>query len=99
MSDETLTPAVDLDREITLLRAGNAPLVYFDLVTTQGLYLGMCNVTLEYTLHTGTADGRAINGRQVAASLRFPLSSLPMLKEAVQKLELLAQPPASDEKN
>ncbi len=97
---ETLpAPVVDLEAEMAALRASNAPVVYFDLVTTQGAYAGMGNMTLECTLHTGTPAGQSVNRRQVTAHLRFPLGCIASLRASLDAIELLAQPPASGEKN
>jgi hypothetical protein len=48
MADEPLAqPVVDLRAEIALLKATEAPLIFFEVVSTHGYRNGVCNVTLE----------------------------------------------------
>lgn len=99
--DKTLPPAtIDIRAEMDALRAVHAPVVYFDFVGSRGAYGGIGNITLECGLHLISPDGKTTqNGRQVTAHLRFPLDRLPMIREALDGIELLVKPPASGEKN
>lgn len=97
--EKDLPNSLDMEAEFTILRSSNAPIVYFDVISTKGLYMGICNITTECSIHTGTTSGRAVNRRQVTGHLRFPLAALPALKKAIESIELLAKPAASGTKN
>jgi hypothetical protein len=89
---------IDLRRELAALRAVNAPVVYFDSITSNGTYGGIGNMTLECGLHL-VLDGQIMNERQVVAHLRFPLAAMANLRGALDAIELLAKPVPEGPKN
>jgi hypothetical protein len=90
---------VDWRWELTALRAANAPVIYFDSISSRGAYMGMAAMTLECGLHLVGQDGKSVNGRQVVAHVRFPLARLALLRDALNAIELLAKPAQKGPKN
>lgn len=97
MTDE-LPPNVDFIREMALLRAAQAPVIFFEGATTSGLRGGVANITLETHIHA-LAGSQIASISQVTGHLRFPVGAIGMLRKALDDIELLAQPAASGEKN
>jgi hypothetical protein len=93
-----LSPEAAMRRELASLKATNAPVIYFDVVTSNGAYLGIGNMTLECAQHL-VVDVDVMNARQVVAQLRFPVESLPSLKAAIAHIEELTQPIPKEAKN
>ena len=99
MADDPLPqPVVDLQAEIALLKASEAPLIFFEVASTHGYRNGVCNVTLEAGMHIVHAD-KILNASRTVAHLRFPLAAIPSIRAALDAIELLAKPAASPEKN
>lgn len=99
MAEDALPPVqVDARREMALLRAAQAPLVFFEVPTTWGIRNGIANITLEGGMHL-LFDGKSIGESSVMGHLRFPLSAIPALRQALDQIELLAQPVPDSAKN
>lgn len=101
MADKDPLPApaqIDIRRELAALKAVQAPLIFFDIASTYGAHNGVVNMTLETGLHT-LFDGQAVAESRVVGHLRFPVTAIPHLRDTLDRIELLLQPPASDEKN
>lgn len=99
MADEPLpAPVVDIRRELAALRANEAPVIFFEVVTTFGSRAGVANMTLEGLMHFAFDDQSVAQSRAVA-HLRFPHAAIDHIRKTLDKIELLAQPPASEEKN
>jgi hypothetical protein len=87
MADETQDLMNNrLRREIASLKATNAPVIYFDSISSGGAYSGIANITLECGQHL-LVDGEVVNGRQLVAQLRFPIVSLTALKAVISHIE------------
>lgn len=93
MTDD-LTAEQRLRRELALLRATQAPVIFFEIGSTYGVRNGVANLTLEGGLHI-TVDGKVVADSQVVGHLRFPLGAIPSLRAALDAIELLAKPAAS----
>lgn len=96
--DPLPAPVVDIRRELAALRATEAPVIFFEAVTTFGTRNGVANMTLEGGMHF-LFDGQSQVESRVVAHLRLPMASIAHIRETLDKIELLAQPPASGEKN
>jgi hypothetical protein len=73
-----------------------APIVYFDGIetwATTGGTIGHLTLTAARNLRNGSVVS------MTAAHLRFPLAALPLLREAIEKLELAAAKPAGQMPN
>ena len=76
-----------------------APLIYTDWVGGYGHVGQTINITLcghKYMSGDGAADGFA--ARYAVAHLRMPLATALAMKDAIEKIVLALQPPASNEK-
>jgi hypothetical protein len=93
-----LTPEQRLRRELAMLRANEAPVLFFEVVSSLGVRNGVVNLTLEGGHHI-VVDGINVNDTRVVAHLRFPFTAMANIRDALDKVDLLAQPPASEEKN
>jgi hypothetical protein len=99
MADERLAqPVVDLRAEIALLKAADAPMIFFEVVSTHGHRNGLASITLEAAVHIAHA-GRVLNAAQTVAHLRFPLTAIPSIRGALDGIELMAKPAVSTGKN
>ncbi len=94
MADEAIN---QLKREIALLRSAQAPVIYCSGILSPGVGAGVGNMTLTTGLSI-SLDGKIVTENAAVARLRFPLEFIPMLREALDQIELLAKPSASDEK-
>ncbi len=88
----------EMRREIALQRGALAPVIYCNGMASPGMGAGVGNVTLTATVNVGV-DGGIVSVNAAVAHLRFPLAFIPMLRQALDEIELLAKPPASGEKN
>lgn len=88
----------DLRREIALLRAAQAPVIYCTGILSPGIGGGVGNVTLTCSMSVGLG-GSILSDNTPVAQLRFPMSVIPLLRQALDQIELLAKPAASGEKN
>ncbi|MCC0000215.1 MAG: hypothetical protein H6870_14780 [Methylobacteriaceae bacterium] len=68
-----------------------APIIYFDAAPNYGFNAGVANITLETMIHIASGDGLT-SLRQIVAHLRMNAIGLAALKEAINQIELLAQP-------
>lgn len=100
MAEVDRLPIVDeeLWRQLALLRAAQTPLIFFEVATTSGLRGGVANITLEAPIHA-LAGSQIASISQVTGHLRFPVGAIPLLRKALDDIELMAQPAASSEKN
>ena len=75
-----------------------APFIYTDWVASHGCSGGVASFTLEAIRLMDVGD-HLIKDRVVVAHLRMPLHTMRALKGAIQQVELMLKPPASEEKN
>jgi hypothetical protein len=92
MTKSPLSPPVsDLRREMAILKATEAPVIFFEVASTFGVRNGVCNITLEGGLHL-LHDGTTVTESRVMAHLRFPLSAIPGLRLALDHIEAQLKP-------
>jgi hypothetical protein len=75
-----------------------APFVYTDWIGSHGHNGGVATFTL-MAQRNMEIDNRIVADRVVVAHLRMPLHTMAALKSAIEQVELMLKPPASDEKN
>ncbi len=97
MADDPL-PEQRLGRELALLRATEAPIVFFEVASTGGVRNGLANITLEGGQHVAV-DGEIIHDVRIAAHLRFPVAAIPSLRNALDQIEGLLKPVPAALKN
>jgi len=68
-----------------------APFVYFEGAPTFGFDGAIGNITLEALTHVATED-RIVSERRVVAHLRMSVKGLASLKQAIESIELMANP-------
>lgn len=85
-------------REIATLRAGQAPMIFFELVSCYGVRNGVANVTLEGGLHF-TLDGQSVNESHTVAHLRFPVGAIASIRSALAGIEEILAPVPEELKN
>ena len=83
---------------VSEIGSANAPYIFFDEISSFGSYNGIGHMTLE-AMRFMEVDGKLRTDRVVVAHLRMNLVALKTLKDTIPKIELLAQPAASGEKN
>jgi hypothetical protein len=76
----------------------SAPIIFADWIGTFGLGQGVVHICLEAVRHMPVSD-QSIADRVIVAHLRMPFATLAVLKQTIEKIELMAKPPASAEKN
>jgi hypothetical protein len=91
-------PVVDLRREIATLRAGQAPVIFFELISSFGVRNGVANVTLEGGLHY-ILDRQNIDESHTVAHLRFPVAAIPTIRAALDSIENALKPVPENLKN
>jgi hypothetical protein len=91
-------PVIDIHREMATLKAVGAPVVYFDIVPTSGVYAGIGNITLDCGLHI-VLDGTNVNEQRTVAHLRFPVGAIPALRAALDHIENALKPVSEELKN
>ena len=84
-------PVVDVRRELGILRATEAPVIFFEAANSHGVRNGVGNITLEGGIHL-SVDGQVVNDVRVAAHLRFPVSAIPSLRAALDGIENALKP-------
>lgn len=84
--------------EVSALASAGAPFIYFDGHLTSGVRNGIANITLVTTRFTA-AGGEVAQDLVITAHLRTTMAGLADLKRAIEAIELLATPPASEEAN
>lgn len=75
-----------------------APFIYTDWIGSHGHNGAVATFTLEALRYMSVGD-KTIRDRVVVAHLRMPLHTMRALKNSIEQVELLLQPPASAEKN
>ena len=98
MADELPAPTADPRAEMALLRAANAPVIFFEVASTHGVRNGVANITLEGGMHV-LHQGKVLTEPLVVAHLRFPIAAISTLRASLDAIELLLKPAASGEKN
>lgn len=83
---------------VSALASANAPIIFFDEVAGVGHYNGICHLTLN-AMRFMAVGSDVRQDATVVAHLRMNWHALAALKDAITKIELLAKPPASSEKN
>jgi hypothetical protein len=91
-------PVVDLSREMALLKATQAPVIFFEIASTFGVRNGVCNITLDGGMHLNH-NGQTIAENRTVAHLRFPVSAIPTLREALDHIEESLKPVPEGLKN
>ena len=71
--------------------SANAPFIYFEGAPTFGFDGAIGNITLEAITHIAT-DDRIVSERRVVAHLRMSAKGLASLKQAIESIELMANP-------
>jgi hypothetical protein len=71
--------------------SASAPFIYFEGAPTFGFDGAIGNITLEAITHIAT-DDRIVSERRVVAHLRMSAKGLASLKEAIESIELMANP-------
>ena len=78
-----------------VVRTLESPIIYFDVVSNQGVHMGVINVMLATAKFTLLADGQMRRDIIAVADLRFPVGAAQSLKQAIDNAVLLATPPLS----
>ena len=109
MTDESLTkPPVarelgtdDTPAGVGAIDGAIAPFIFTDGAAALGYYNGIAHMTLTALRFRPRSDEKAgtVMDSVVTAHLRMNMVALASLKAAIEKIELLAQPPASTGKN
>jgi hypothetical protein len=76
---------------LSQIGSANAPFIYFEGAPTFGFDGAVGNITLEAITHIATED-RIVSERRVVAHLRMSAKGLASLKEAIESIELMANP-------
>jgi hypothetical protein len=84
-------PTVDLRREMAALRAAQAPVIFFEVGSSFGVRNGVGNITLDGGMHI-IVDGQNVKENRTVAHLRFPVTAIPSLREALDGIEQLLKP-------
>lgn len=91
-------PVVNLRREMTTLKATQAPVIFFEVASTFGVRNGIGNITLECGVHM-LFDGQTISESHVAGHLRFPVSAISTIRAALDHIEETLKPVPEELKN
>src|SRR5688572_9961706 len=89
---------VDIRKEIATLRATQAPMIFFEVVSSLGVRNGVGNMTLEGGFHH-VVDGQVVNDTQAVAHLRFPVAAIASIRSALDQIEASLQPVPEELKN
>jgi hypothetical protein len=85
--------------QTSALGSMSAPIIFADWIGTFGLANnGIVHIGLEAVRHM-PVGGQSVSDRVIVAHLRIPFATLAVLKQAIEKIELMANPPGSTEKN
>jgi uncharacterized membrane protein len=85
-------PAHNPGKEITVKDAAHAPVIYFEGVPTLGFNNGIMNLMLAVGLVLPTSDGNTLTEPVAVAHLRCNVVAAIALKDALDKVLLLATP-------
>jgi hypothetical protein len=91
MDDESHKLPKILSPPLSQLGSANAPFIYFEGAPTFGFDGAIGNITLEAITHIATED-RIVSERRVVAHLRMSAKGLASLKQAIESIELMANP-------
>ena len=85
--------------QTSALGSMSAPIIFTDWIGTFGLANnGIVHIGLEVLRHMPVGD-QSVADRVIVAHLRIPFATLAVLKQAIEKIELMEKPPAGTEKN
>jgi hypothetical protein len=103
MADESLKqPSVEIipseTGDVSALASANAPFIYCDGVLIHGFNNGIANVTLIAVRHMA-ARGKITHDLAVTAHLRMSRQAAANLRDALNQVLLLAEPPAGEKAN
>ena len=85
--------------QTSALGSMSAPIIFTDWIGTFGLgQNGVVHICLEAVRYMPVGD-QSVADRVIVAHLRIPFATLGVLKQTLEKIELMAKPPASTEKN
>jgi hypothetical protein len=85
--------------QTSALGSMSAPIIFTDWIGSFGLSQnGIVHIGLEALRHMPVGD-QSVTDRVIVAHLRIPFATLSVLKQTIEKIELMAKPPASAEKN
>jgi hypothetical protein len=90
--DPDATAAHDPGKEITIVDAPSAPIIYFDGVPTLGFNNGIVNLMLAVGLILPTKDGQVLARSVAVAHLRCNAAAALQLRDSIDKALLLAAP-------
>jgi hypothetical protein len=93
-----LTPEQRMRRQLAILKAAEAPTIFFEEASTYGVRHQVCIMTLDMGQHI-TVDGELISGRSTVAHLRFPVATIPSIRAALDKIEAQLKPVPNALKN
>jgi hypothetical protein len=105
MTDKPATPEPLATERIPSVEGGisgigsaHAPIIFFDGAPTMGHYNGVAHITLAAMRFLPGPD-RVIADNVIVAHLRMNMPALMALKDAIAKIELLAEPVPEGKKN
>lgn len=99
MSELVLTEAIpSMEGGFSGVASAGAPFIFFDAVPTMGEFNGICHLALS-ALRFNPGDGRVATDSVMVAHLRTNMHGLLALKDAIAKVELLAQKVPEGPKN
>ncbi len=105
MADESSTPPPVITEiipsqadHVSGIGSLGAPFIYTDWIGSHGHNGSVANFTLEAMRHMLVGE-KNVRDRVVVAHLRMPLHTMRALKEAIEQVELMLKPPASEERN
>jgi hypothetical protein len=85
--------------QTSALGSMSAPIIFADWIGTFGLANnGIVHIGLEAVRHM-PVGGQSVADRVIVAHLRIPFATLAVLKQTIEKIELMAKPSGSTEKN
>lgn len=86
--------------EVALDASANAPFIYFEEVPTFGHMAGIIRMTLDaIRIYPGETPGTVRTDRVLVAHLRTNLIGARMLRDALDKALLMANPPETGSRN
>ena len=83
---DDLTTEQLLRRELAMLKSTHAPAIFFEAVCTFGTRNGVCFITLD-TGESTTVDGAVLSHIRTVAHLRFPITAIRSIREALSAIE------------
>ena len=86
------SPPHDPGKEITIVDAPSAPIIYFDGVPTLGFNNGIVNLMLAVGLILPTKGGQVLGQSVAVAHLRCNAAAALQLRDSIDRVLLLAAP-------